>query len=355
MREMRYIGVLQNGTEVRISPDSPNKSIVISGLCGTGKSQRICDMEQNIIADGGTVIALDLDGSHYTASGANIISAREDGINLNFLDTKILNRPSDVISEYISETANLLLCMTRAGDRQRGILRTAILWALENRGGFSSDFSAIEAGLEEIGTEKALEVRDKIWLLLRCLVFRESPKKIMKRAINVLSFEGFDSDLKMVIVEIFLRNLWKEARIEKSNQITLVIDEFQNLMLSKKSAIMQMLREARKYGVDLILATQTFASFSKDTLSVLNQAAVKLYFRPAMNEVKKLAKQIDDINPEQVILMLKRLKIGESVAIGDLEVGGRHIERAIVVKTNYRKKSGGNSSEQNYICRTISE
>ena len=126
-------------------------------------------------------------------------------------------------------------------------------------------------------------------------------------------------------------------------------------MLGKKSAIMQMLREARKYGVNLILATQTFASFSKDTMSVLNQAAMKLYFRPAMNEMKKLAKQIDDINPERVSLMLKRLKIGESVAIGDLEVGGRSIERAIVVKTNYRKKQGGSSSEQNYIYQAIRE
>lgn len=46
MRDMRYIGVLSNGTKVRTSSDSPNKSIIISGISGTGKSQRICDIEK---------------------------------------------------------------------------------------------------------------------------------------------------------------------------------------------------------------------------------------------------------------------------------------------------------------------
>lgn len=116
-----------------------------------------------------------------------------------------------------------------------GILRTAILWAIKNKDKFTSDFSAIEAGLEEIGTEKALGVRDKIWPLLKCKVFRKSEKEIQLNNVNVISFEGFEADLKKVIVEIFLKNLWKKAREARANKITVVIDEFQNLMLGKKS------------------------------------------------------------------------------------------------------------------------
>lgn len=69
MSGTRYVGNLQNGIKVRISSDSPNRSIVISGISGTGKSVRICDLENQIVAGGSTVIALDLDGSHPVLSG----------------------------------------------------------------------------------------------------------------------------------------------------------------------------------------------------------------------------------------------------------------------------------------------
>ena len=116
-----------------------------------------------------------------------------------------------------------------------------ILWALKHKNNFENDFSAIETGLEEIGTEKALGVRDKIWPLLKCRVFRESKKTIQKGKVNVISFESFDTDLTKVLVEIFLKNLWKEARRMKENKITVVIDEFQNLILGRKSSIEQIL------------------------------------------------------------------------------------------------------------------
>lgn len=233
-----------------------------------------------------------------------------------------------------------------------GILRTAILWAIKNKDKFTSDFSAIEAGLEEIGTEKALGVRDKIWPLLKCKVFRKSEKEIQLNNVNVISFEGFEADLKKVIVEIFLKNLWKKAREARANKITVVIDEFQNLMLGKKSSIEQMLREARKYGVDMILATQTVATFSKETLVALNQAAVRLYFRPAVSEAKILAQKIDGTNVERMILQLKHLKIGESIAIGDLEIEGRHIGRPIIVKTDYKTDY---KTETGYCIRRASK
>ena len=231
-------------------------------------------------------------------------------------------------------------------------MRTAILWAIKNKNKFTSDFSAIEAGLEEIGTEKALGVRDKIWPLLKCKVFRKSEKEIQLNNVNVISFEGFEADLKKVIVEIFLKNLWKKAREARANKITVVIDEFQNLMLGKKSSIEQMLREARKYGVDMILATQTVATFSKETLVALNQAAVRLYFRPAVSEAKILAQKIDGTNVERMILQLKHLKIGESIAIGDLEIEGRHIGRPIIVKTDYKTDY---KTETGYCIRRASK
>ena len=223
------------------------------------------------------MIALDLDGSHPVLSGEeNTISAHEDGIALKFLNAEMLKKSANETEMYISEVTDLLLSATKAGDRQKGILRNAISWALKNRQHFESDFEAIEAGLEEIGTEKALGVRDKIWQLLKCNVFRESKKEIQKGKLNIISLEGLDPDLKIIISEILLKNLWKEALIVKENNITIVIDEFQHLLLNKKAMLVQLLTEGRKYGLDVILATQSLARFTNDTLVALNQAAVRL-------------------------------------------------------------------------------
>lgn len=41
---------------------------------------------------------------------------------------------------------------------------------------------------------------------------------------------------------------------------------------------------------------------------------------------------------KRTMLMLKQLKIGESVAVGNLEFSGRHMNRPIVIKTNYKEK-----------------
>ena len=82
--------------------------------------------------------------------------------------------------------------------------------------------------------------------------------------------------MKIIISEILLKNLWKEALIVKENNITIVIDEFQHLLLNKKAMLVQLLTEGRKYGLDVILATQSLSRFTNDTLVALNQAAVRL-------------------------------------------------------------------------------
>ena len=124
---------------------------------------------------------------------------------MKFLNAEMLKKSANETELYISEVTDLLLSATKAGDRQKGILRNAISWALKNRQHFESDFEAIEAGLEEIGTEKALGVRDKIWPLLKCNVFRESKREIQKGKLNIISLEGLDPDLKVVISEILLK------------------------------------------------------------------------------------------------------------------------------------------------------
>ena len=74
---------------------------------------------------------------------------------------------------------------------------------------------------------------------------------------------------------------------------TIVIDEFQSLALERDSVLFQMLTEARKYGISLILATQTLSIFTKNELSVINQASTKLFFRQSITDARKIGELIE--------------------------------------------------------------
>ncbi len=337
-----YIGKNRRGQNVSITEESPNRNVIVTGISGTGKSERIADIETKIVQSGGTVVNMDLDGTHPEIAipeMTNIISAREDGIPLKILDPDILKCPAEDIASFVSTEAEILLSASRAGDRQTGALRDALLFALQHQNNFADDFEAIEAGLIKDGSNIALGVRDKLWSLLRCNVFRKSEKKLQREKINIISLKGLDFELKKVVAEIFLRALWNQIRMSAVTQkITIVIDEFQNMPLGKKSTIFEMLREARKYGVNMILGTQTTSNFSKPAVSAIDQAAVHLYFEPAPSEVKKIAAQITGENNKMYERMLKKLKIGESLVSGDVKIEGKVITYPIIIKTDFAKK-----------------
>ena len=60
-----------------------------------------------------------------------------------------------------------------------------------------------------------------------------------------------------------------------------------------------------------------------------------MYFRPACGEVHKIAAQIGSNDVERQVSMLKDLRIGEAVSVGDFEVAGKQITRPIITHTDF--------------------
>lgn len=335
-----YIGKVNMGKNVIVSEESPNKSIVISGLSGTGKSERIKDIEQKLLKEEVTIIVADFDDTHPAVDEecVNKISAVDEGIAFQLLDARMIKKRKEDFLNYISCLAELLLTGTKYGDRQLGVLREAIMAAIKNRNMYEGDFEAIKEELEKMGTGRALGLRDKLWNLFNCEIFNKNGKQLIPGKINIISFQGMSGGVKNTVVELFLRILWMGIRakgVENCEDYVFVVDEFQNLPLQGNSTVLEMLREGRKYGVRMILATQTLIPFSKSILANINQAAVCLYFRPARGEIHKIAAQIEPSNVEKQVSMLKDLRIGEAVAVGDFEVAGKQIKRPIITKTDY--------------------
>ncbi len=332
------IGEIRDGIAVTISSASPNQHILIVGTSGTGKSTRISEILADCLERQETVLVLDMNGCDFceNTGDKNVIFALEDGIELSLLDDSLMQEDSVSFLSYIVDNFSAI---GKLGVRQMGALREAVEYAIKYREEYDGDMEAIAEGLRLQDSIIAKGVYTKLWNLLKCPVFKHRAKQLETGKVNVLSLKGLNPTMQRQVSELILMSVWRECRLQGGNSggLRIVLDEFQNLSLSRNSVLMEMLREARKYNVQLILATQSIASFSHELLSAINQTAVQLYFRQAASDVKKISGFID---PQQVAhwtLVLKRLAIGESVATGNFLVDGKEIQNPLIIKSAYRK------------------
>lgn len=338
---MRRLGVLNNGTSVFLSKNSPNGNLAIFGISGAGKSTRISEIANDIVMTGETVLCFDLDGTIVMdeLQNYNFIDALEDGLNLRLLKQNDFGDEENYIT-FISYITKIIAGTNRFGVRQIGALREAIEYSVAHRNEYETEMDAIKRGLILQDSTVANGVHNRLWSVLNCNVFRDSKKRIVKGKVNVISLKGIDSDTQRNILEIMLGAIWKKYRLskEKACPMTIVVDEFQKLNLKKDSIFTEMLREARKYGLSLVLATQSADIFNKDVLSAIHQTGVQLYFQLSSIDAKKVAEIIGSGNSDHYLLQLKNLKKGESLVVGNVSVGGREILKPIVVRSQYEER-----------------
>lgn len=110
--------------------------------------------------------------------------------------------------------------------------------------------------------------------------------------VNVLQLKGLSRDIFRIVTEFALWDLYDYAcnTGSKNRPIPVVLDEIQNLNHGSDSPIDKMLREGRKFGLSLMLATQTISNFDQEQRDRLFQAGHKLFFKPADTEIKSFAK-----------------------------------------------------------------
>lgn len=171
-------------------------------------------------------------------------------------------------------------------------------------------------------------------------IFRKGKKCFLEGKVNVISLKGLNPKTQKRVAEIILSVLWRKVRVAgtSSNRFILIIDEFQNMDFHKDTAFFQMLTEARKYGISLILATQTLTIFNKKELAIINQAAVKLFFRQSNTDATTVASLIDPKHSDKWVGEILRLKIGQAITVGEIEIGKRQIMQPIMTYSGYQKE-----------------
>lgn len=342
-----YIGNF-NGKPCWISQDSPNRSVCITGISGMGKTTRLNFMELMNVNSGATVLVLDMNQTHteerifpyireeylqYT----NRIHVLSDGLGLGLLQP--MRMPSGVEEPFfhlVNSAVKALSSAQNMGVRQIGALRNAVINAVRNFGSFQTEAEALALSLLQQEDNAAEAVYQKLWTLLNCGALKPTAKRIQDGRINVIDFSGMDVITQNCLAEIFLSNLWRNVQFngatEMGRELVVVLDEFQNLSLKYDAVLKDLLREGRKFGVNLILATQTLEVFPKEVIALLNQAATRLYFKPAPSEAKRIAKEIDFESADKWTRTLLGLGIGESVAVGNFCIESAEICRPLILK-----------------------
>lgn len=328
------VGILENGMPVYVSKNSPNRHVAVLGISGSGKSTRIRTIMNDITKTGGTVLAIDLAGKDYGAYGFNVISAKDDGINLQILE----EGGKSIDKEGEAFIVSIFTQIFGLGPQQQAALRIAIEFAKRKRGDFDTEMEAIGAGLKRQSTGSAKSAYGRMWGILESGYLHSSKRAFVTGKINSLSFNDINPQTQKALAEIVLAMIWQKVRMGQfiEGPLCIVVDEFQNFSLGKNAILLEMLRESRKYGICMILATQSTENLSRNVLAAINQTSVQLYFRPSLAEVKKIANLIDSQNVGKISLLLKHLQVGQSLAIGNLSIKGREIDSAILIRSDLR-------------------
>lgn len=342
-----YVGDV-NGQQCCISQFAPNASICMTGISGSGKTVRMQKIELDCVENGATVIAFDLNQTHTESQifaticekynlYINRIEAIKDGINLSFL-TAIQDAQGEQESfvSLVNSAVNALTAGQNMGLQQIGVLRNAVMNAVKNRPHFQTDVEAIAYFLLQDQDVRANAVYQRLWTVLNSGVLRPSEKSIQYGKINILDFSKMDMITKSTLVELTLSAIWRNATVRGAETIgtemILAFDEFQLLSWQKSAVIRDILREGRRFGIKVLMATQTLEIFPKDVVSMLNQMANRLVFRPPTSEICRLAKMIDPKKYEMWSGQLACLQIGESIGLGDFTVGGQEVRHPIKLK-----------------------
>ena len=132
-------------------------------------------------------------------------------------------------------------------------------------------FRAIDQALVRINTSVAEAVREKIYSLTIHNVFHSGDFFIQEGKINIIRLSKFDLGTQETVAEMILSYIWRLAVVNyfRRKEIFLFVDEFQNLPSGKRSSLAQILSEGRKFGVNLILATQ---QLPRSNASVVQQS-----------------------------------------------------------------------------------
>jgi DNA phosphorothioation-dependent restriction protein DptH len=289
-----------------------NPHMMIVGESGSGKTYAaqclIAELAQreipSVIFDYGQGFELDtLDPILRKYVGIHEYRLGEDGIALNPLQIfpKDIKGPASVATRL----SDVFDAVYHLGHIQRKVLIEAILSAFEKRGittekasSWASEaptFAQLQQTLDEWATDKQYaNAKNVLGLAARLTTFFmlssfgaaakpwswEAIVADTKHRVHILQFRGLEGKTQKVTVEVLLWHLFFYLKSHGQGQLRLycVLDEAHHLSFREGGPVDLLLREARKFGLGIIFASQQPEDFTEVAFS---NTASKLIFQTA--------------------------------------------------------------------------
>lgn len=323
-------------------PKLTNRHLLIFGKSGVGKTYAIQTLLHELGRSGQNTVIVDytegflpsqLESPFKAAANPATFLVKQQPLPINPFRKQVkvidgfdpIMDNSHTVAGRVASVFNAVY--STIGEQQRAVLTETIAEGLD-RTGDNYDFNMLLAELKEKGTS-AVALANKISSLVRENVFSgdqngnwESLYGDASRRVSVLQLSGVNRDNARIATEFILWDLYDYAASSgrKDRPLPVVLDEIQNLDHRLDSPLGKSLTEGRKFGLALILATQTLSNLKPDERDRLFQASHKLFFKPAETEVREYAKIMEQSaggrGIDGWIARLNELDQGECYSLG---------------------------------------
>lgn len=326
--------------------DLANRHMIIFGSSGTGKTYAIqcilCEMakqRQNSLIIDYTNGFLPNHLEEQSREFLNPIQyvVRNTPLPINPFIPQSYDNGGIIINENANSIAKRITGIIgkvyNIGDQQYSVLHSAIMNGVE-RFNECMNFDKLMDILEEYIEDKKMKgnaqsIKSKIAPFIL-----DKPFSFGKECLdwdglfedrnifcNIFQLTGLDEFSSRMVTEFVLWDLFGhlQAKGKKTDPKVIVLDEVQNLDHQYGSPLSKYLTEGRKFGISLILATQTMSNLKKDEKDRMFNAGHKLLFKPADTELRsfaEIAALLTNMKKEDWIPRLASLKKGECYSIG---------------------------------------
>lgn len=316
--------------------DIPNPNVLICGRSGQGKTWYCCRQIEEAYEAGKNVLIIDYSGS-YT----------EQELTRNaykyLRETQVFHfqnggfgwvSKSKTREDSCAELADALISVLGIESYyQKKWLRKGMLqhfrdyniWSIPR---FIGTLERIYGELKQFGGEKDdfenikhLLTRISPYENLDRFYFKREEKDIVRSPISIMQISNFPDMERTFLTNLLITLLWKEVSLGDCKKCdTVVLDEFQHLAFEPGSAFYCILREGRKYGLQVVLSSQFVSHYEKERMETLLQVGNILIFRPTDRDRRFFAGIIDQENVNQWHKVLGTLNVGEAVLKGNYRI-----------------------------------
>lgn len=305
---------------------SPHLFIV--GIPGQGKSVTTNHILMELARQHLPALVLDFHGQfadekYALASGSQVIDA-EQGLPFSPFEVMVQNGKADW-KQNSSAIADIFAYVVGLGGIQKDLLLNAIqdAYKLVGFATGSADDLVLPTTEQVLRNIEQREQKQKVRnVAARCRPLLEMD--LFKPSLNgsnvlaqirhglVIDLHHLMSDsLQLAAGAFILRKLYRDMFAWGQTdylRLAIVLDEAHRL--AKDVTLPKLMREGRKFGISVVVASQSLSDFHPD---ILNNVGAKIVFRTNYPESKKIAPYIQPRNPKEMIAQIEQLAVGNAV------------------------------------------